>query len=381
MSKQHAEIAGAGLAGLTAAAALGRLGWSVRVHERGTELREIGAGIYMWENGLRALEAVGAYSAAVANAEAVSSPVLRDHKGRILQREWLRHGRLFTMGRQHLHACLVDAAREAGAELVTGSPVAGATDGVLQLESGETLEADLVIGADGIGSRVRDSLGLLRESVDLGDGGGRYMIPRNSDDPVGEVIEQWNGGRRIGIVPVSADFTYIFLCCRADDERGVDQVPFTPETWIESFPEFESQLRRIPAVSDGRWVKFRDIRTTAWHRGRAAILGDAAHGMSPNLGQAACVSLTNAVALSRSIEAHDSLSEALTAWELTERPIADDVQRFSRLYGRIGTKWPDWALGARSVLVRGLGSFKPVQRRINFAATYFPEYATTRSSA
>jgi 2-polyprenyl-6-methoxyphenol hydroxylase-like FAD-dependent oxidoreductase len=370
------------MAGLTAAAALGRLGWSVHVHERGTELREIGAGIYMWENGLRALEAVGAYDAVVANAEPVSSPELRDHKGRILQREWLRHRRLFTVGRQHLHACLVDAARATGAELVTNSPVASATAaGTLLLESGEELSADLVIGADGIASKVRDSLGLLRKSVDLRDGGGRYMIPRNTDDPVGEVIEQWNGGRRIGIVPISRDFTYVFLCCRSDDEEGVDQAPFKAETWIKSFPQFASQISRIPEHSDGRWVRFRDVRTTGWHTGSAAILGDAAHGMSPNLGQAACVSMANAVGLARSIEAHTTLEEALATWERTERPITDGVQRYSRMYGRIGTRWPRWALGARSALVRGIGAFEPVQRRINFAATYFPEYAPPNTPA
>src|SRR2546426_423705 len=57
---RHAEIAGAGFAGLTAACALARRGWSVRVHERAEALRTMGAGIYIYENGLRVLEAVGA---------------------------------------------------------------------------------------------------------------------------------------------------------------------------------------------------------------------------------------------------------------------------------------------------------------------------------
>lgn len=65
----HAEIAGAGLSGLVLASALARTGWTVRVHEKSSELREIGAGIYLWENGLRALEAIGAYEAVTARAE------------------------------------------------------------------------------------------------------------------------------------------------------------------------------------------------------------------------------------------------------------------------------------------------------------------------
>ena len=66
MNKRHAEIVGAGFAGLTAACALAQRGWSVRVHERAERLRPAGAGIYIYENGLRVLEAVGAYAASLA---------------------------------------------------------------------------------------------------------------------------------------------------------------------------------------------------------------------------------------------------------------------------------------------------------------------------
>src|SRR6516165_4571839 len=68
MRRRHAEIAGAGFAGLTAACALAQRGWSVRVHERAERLRTTGAGIYIYENGLRVLEAVSAYATAVQGA-------------------------------------------------------------------------------------------------------------------------------------------------------------------------------------------------------------------------------------------------------------------------------------------------------------------------
>src|SRR5258706_3174922 len=72
--QRHAEIAGAGFAGLTAACALAQRGWSVRVHERGERLRTTGAGIYIYENGLRVLAAVGAYAAAVEGAPFAHTP-------------------------------------------------------------------------------------------------------------------------------------------------------------------------------------------------------------------------------------------------------------------------------------------------------------------
>lgn len=372
MSDRHVEIAGAGLAGLTAAAALARRGWSVRVHERGRELREIGAGIYLWENAMRSLEAIGAYDAVTSRAERINSPELRDHRHRVIQREWLRHGRLYTVARRHLHACLVDAARDAGVEILIDSAVVGATaDGKLELQDGTVIGADLVIGADGYSSRVRESLGLGKAVINLQDGCGRHMISRTDDDPVNVAIEEWNGGRRMGVVPCSPDETYIFLCCPESDIEGTQQQPFNRETWLASFPHLESQLARIPDEPEGRYATFYDVQSIAWHKGRAAIIGDAAHAMSPNLGQAACCGMMNSVALAQALDRYP-IDHALRVWQENERPVTDRVQRYSRIYGRIGTRWPRPLLDARSALVWTLGKAKPVQTRVNFAASYFP---------
>lgn len=366
------EIAGAGLGGLTMATALARRGWSVRVHERSPELREIGAGIYLWENALRALEAVGAYDAVASQGERINSPELRDHRHRLLQAEWLRDGRLTTIPRRFLHTALSDAAQAAGVEVITSSAVAGALpSGALQLADGTVVEADLVIGADGVHSRVRETLGLTSKVTNLHDGCGRHLIPRTSDDPVNIALEEWSGGRRIGVVPSSREWTYIFLCCPEADTEGIEQQPFNRETWLRSFPHMRSQLERIPDMPEGRWAAFYDVVSSGWYRGRAAIVGDAAHAMSPNLGQAACVAMTNSVALAQALDVYD-IDTALAVWQASEKPMVDRVQRYSRVYGAIGTRWPQRLLDVRSALVWSLGKAKPVQRRIQFAAGYFP---------
>ena len=164
--KGHIEIAGAGLSGLAAATAFARCGWNVRVHERSDQLREIGAGIFMWENGLRVLEAIGAYDEATAGGECDEYWEILDERERLLQSGWMMGGtRLYTVLRSTLHQALAQAATRAGAEIVLSSRVVRATpDGEIFLEGGEKRKADLVIGADGVSSVVRDFLGLLKKS-------------------------------------------------------------------------------------------------------------------------------------------------------------------------------------------------------------------------
>jgi 2-polyprenyl-6-methoxyphenol hydroxylase-like FAD-dependent oxidoreductase len=94
--------------------------------------------------------------------------------------------------------------------------------------------------------------------------------------------------------------------------------------------------------------------------------------MSPNLGQAACVAMTNAVRLAVTVSNAKNLDFALRGWEGEMRPIADRVQKYSRVYGRVGTHWPSGLLDARSTLVKRFTRSRKVQGAINFAAEHYP---------
>lgn len=370
MSARHAEIAGGGLAGLSAAALLAARGWSVTVHERGDELREIGAGIFMWENGLRILEELGIFEQAVGRGDRIQAWQLFDERNRRIQGEWMNPDgvRLITVLRTELHRALAGAAIGAGVEVLTGSRVAGArSDGTLLLADGSERPADLVIGADGVNSVVRDSLGLARAVRRLHDGCGRHLIPRSPSDPRGKTLEYWKGARRIGIVPCSPDEVYVYLCCPEADLAGRAK-PLDRASWTQSFPQLAEVIARIPEV--GRWAEFSDSVCRSWHARRVAILGDAAHAMSPNLGQGACVAMANAGSLANALDRYDDPRVALERWEQAERPVTDATQRYSRIYGRVGTAWPRQLLDLRSALVWAAGRSKRVQQRVNVAATH-----------
>src|ERR1051325_11483573 len=134
MTKRHVEIIGAGFAGLTAACAFAQRGWSVRVHERADRLRTTGAGIYIYENGLRVLEAVGAYEAAVCGAPFAHTREVRDDQNRTISTHRWQGSRVFSIVRQTVINALGEAATKSGAEIVLNSTGVSVTpDGVLTM--------------------------------------------------------------------------------------------------------------------------------------------------------------------------------------------------------------------------------------------------------
>jgi 2-polyprenyl-6-methoxyphenol hydroxylase-like FAD-dependent oxidoreductase len=281
--------------------------------------------------------------------------------------------RLLVAVRGDLHAALARAATRAGAEIVTGSQVLAATpDGRLEFEDGVGERVDLVVGADGVRSRVRDSLALATAITDLQDGCGRHLIERGPDDPVQRTIEVWNGGRRLGVAPAAPEWVYVFLCCPSTDVGGRRQQPFDAAEWMRTHPGYASQLRRIPRHPEGRWLTFYDVRCRTWSHGRVALVGDAAHAMSPNLGQGACTAMSNALALGQAVSVHADVPAALRAWEASERPLTDRTQRYSYLYGRVGTRWPRALLDVRSRLVPVVARSGRFRRALSQASEHFP---------
>jgi 2-polyprenyl-6-methoxyphenol hydroxylase-like FAD-dependent oxidoreductase len=376
--KRHAEIAGAGIVGLTAAAALAQRGWSVRVHERGDELREIGAGIFLWQNALRALRGIGAFDEVTRRSQVHDAWELRDDRLRTVQQEWMfsADDPLHAVLRPDLLRGLAITAEKAGADIVLNSTVAGArADGTLILEDGSELKADLVIGADGVNSRVRESLGLTADYIDMRDGASRHLIPRTENDAEREILEYWRKGRRVGVVPCSPEHVYIYLACPAWDVEARAQNPDFREHWVESFPHLADVFERID--DDESWYSFKQVKCYRWSLGKAAVGGDAAHGMSPTLGQAACVAMHGAYALAEAVERYPNLSDALAAWETSERPVVDATQRFSRYYGYVNARWPAQLTDLRSAFVWSLGRSRRAQARINCAPQHTPDFSKT----
>lgn len=366
MKPLRAEIAGAGIGGLAAAAALAQRGWKVRVHERAPDLRSFGAGIYLWSNGLRVLQAIGAYDDAVVGAHVGTVFETRDHNNQPMECIPINKSgstRLITILREALLRSLSAACVRAGVEIVTGSQAASATpDGELVFENGQLVRADLVVAADGVNSSLRDSLGLLAYRKPLNYGAIRMLIPR-ADDSVPDddrlkYIEHFSGTRRILYTPSSEEHLYIALCCGADDVAA-RRVPVDVALWQRSFPHLRRLIQRF--ADAGRWDTFEVLKLKQWSRGRVAVLGDAAHAMPPYLGQGGGCALMNALSLAVHVsEQHDDIPSALRAWEAKERPLTEHTQDTAESLGQMN-QWPD-ELRAEVLRITGRSEYLARQR-------------------
>lgn len=375
MSKKlTAIIAGGGLGGLATASALAQKGWHVTVYERQNELRASGSGIYIWENGLKVLEALGAYEQAVKGAFRGTHFEQRDNHNQIIESAAIPPDRrLITTERSQLLAALRDTALAAGVVIKTSAEVIGATPrGELLFASGETARADLAIGADGIWSKVRQALGLELVHDQSLEGALRTMIPAKAGDiPAADsskYIENWNGTRRLLITPINATLTYLALTCPQADDKARNTV-IDKALWSADFPQWAHLIERIgPEVS---WGIYSVIKCRAWSSGRTVILGDAAHAQPPNLGQGGGMAMQNGLALATALQditSQQAIPDALEQWEHKERDIVEHCQKWSTLYGEV-TFLPD---EIRSTVIKNAMANPWVAGQIFRAANHRP---------
>jgi 2-methyl-3-hydroxypyridine 5-carboxylic acid dioxygenase len=328
---RHAEIAGAGFAGLAAAVAFRQRGWTVRVHEKGSELRAFGAGIYVWHNGLRALEALGALPDILPGS--TPPPYYETRRNnQTVSKEVFGPMTLRVMTRQHLHNALAKAAQREGVDILLNSEVISADPaGAVTLESGNVIQADLVIGADGVGSKVRDSIGFALERNTSRDGLIRLLVPRKKRE-LGEgewdnIIDFWNFEPRVLRVlysPCNEEHLYLGLMAPAADPDG-SRVPINLDVWVENFPHLAPVLAEAAKVP-ARYDRYETTVLREWTRGSVALVGDSAHAMCPALAQGAGCAMVNALSLAMALDEQADVAEAMATWEQRMRPLTDRCQ-------------------------------------------------------
>jgi 2-polyprenyl-6-methoxyphenol hydroxylase-like FAD-dependent oxidoreductase len=362
--RPSAVIVGGGIGGLTAGIALRRAGWSVTVCERAAGLEPVGAGLFVWPNAVRALRAVGLADALLARANVLDATGVRRPDGRWLSRldgaaVERRHGEpLLAIARADLIAVLASAL-PAGA-LRLGVPVTTVHDGgagepALVRCGDETLTADLVVGADGIGSVVRTSTWPDQPPPTYRGYTAWRALVRAPAITTRHAGETWGRGERFGIVPLGGDRFYVYATANAPaGARAADE----PAELRRRFGRWHDPIPALLARVERGTVLRHDVFAIEpprgrMHHGRVALLGDAAHAMEPNLGQGACLAIEDAVVLAHALASAPPPGVAgLERYSDARTPRVTRLARRSRLLGRLTQTSATVLVAARDTATR-----------------------------
>jgi 6-hydroxynicotinate 3-monooxygenase len=345
-NQKRIAVVGAGLGGLSAAGFLQRAGFDVTIYEQAPSFSRIGAGIILSANVMKALRRLGAEGALVeagikphsyisrawdsgermyeiifdaASEERFGGPYLNIHRGDL--HAVLEH--VVTPGTIKFNARLIDLQETSQAVR-------------LVFDSGIEAEADIVIGADGIRSKVREFLLGSEEPRFVGSVAHRAIFAteclRGFEIP--DCTKWW--GRDRHILPY-------FMTSRRDEIYVIGVVP--QETWdseaaslpssrdemMGAFDGFHEDLRRVLEAAEdvSVWPIYDRVRNDRWSGGRIVLIGDACHPMRPYMAAGGAMAVEDGAILSRCLTTFNDLAEAFSCYEATRIPRVADVQRIS----------------------------------------------------
>ena len=324
-------VIGAGIGGLAVARALALRGARVTVLEQAEAIEEVGAGLQISPNGAAVLKALGLEDGLRAGgAVAARAVALHDQSGAPVLR--LDLARLSARGYHFVHrADLVDllaqGARDAGVRIRLLQQVDRVVPGDrprLVMASGAELSADLVVGADGLHSRLRPVLNGADAPFFTGQVAWRAVIAGDGDAAAPEARVDMGARRHVVSYPLRGGALHNIV---AVEERA----GWTAEGWHHAgdpgalraaFADFGPQVRamlsRVEAVNV--WGLFRHPVAATWQRGHCALLGDAAHPTLPFLAQGACMALEDAWVLADALAAGTDIDAGLAAYQRRRAP-------------------------------------------------------------
>jgi 2-polyprenyl-6-methoxyphenol hydroxylase-like FAD-dependent oxidoreductase len=368
-------VVGAGIGGLATAAALRRVGLAVRVLEQAREFSRVGAGIALAENAMRALDVLGLGEAVSEGGATAERLAVRRPDGRTLLDFALasRGERMVGIHRARLLDVLRRAAGEESIRL--GARLVGfREDGsgvVATVEGGDEERGEALVGADGIRSVVRAQLFGAEPPRYAGYVGWRMVATgvRGVDPRV--FSESWGRGVRVGIVPIGSGDVYWFVSESARED-ALTAGPATKGRFRRLLASWHEPIPALVEATEERGFSVlgiydrKPIRT--WGRGRVTLLGDAAHPMTPNLGQGGGQAVEDALVLAAELARGGGVPAALRRYEAVRAPRANRIVKQSRQAGMLAQAGSGLGVALRTAFVRALPERVQLEQRDRLVA-------------
>jgi 2-polyprenyl-6-methoxyphenol hydroxylase-like FAD-dependent oxidoreductase len=362
----RALVIGGGIGGLTAGLALGHAGVKAVVFERANDLRKIqvGGGIHLWHNAMRAYGQLGLADRVAAVGSAVERQEFRNWRG-VLLATWpvgdigrRLEAPTFGVSRADLHRVLVGALDEGTLQL--GAECTGFSqdaDGVsVRFADGREERGDALIGADGISSLVHTQLHGPPRRRYAGYTVWQAIVDFDRQQaPVGTFAVLFGPGKRFAWYHIGGQRLYWFGVANAP-EGGRDPQGRTKAMLLEHFTGWAEPIEAIIAATDEAAISRLDMADRKplhrWGAGRVTLLGDAAHAMTFNVGQGACQAVEDAVTLAKCLKATPDVPAALREYETRRIPRTTSYVNLARRIGAMGRWEHPLACAARDRLMR-----------------------------
>ena len=328
----RAIVVGGGIGGLCAAVALRRAGIEALVVERAARLEEAGAGLGLTRNALCGLERLSLADVVRARGAAAPRAVGRTWRGDVLtDLPW--DG--LSIHRADLQAALLEALDPRAVRFAASCTgfVQDAGGVRARLADGSEEPGDVVIGADGLHSAVRAQLFGQREPRYAGTTTWRG-VTRFEHEILTAITEWWGRGSRFGLMALGGGRVYWYAAKNAPEGGVVGK-----RDLLEHFSDWQEPIPAIIVGTDETDILQTDIYDREplrrWSEGRVTLLGDAAHPMTPDLGQGAAQAIEDAVGVAECLSENDDVARALRRYESRRIGRANAIVRKSRLVHRI----------------------------------------------